>query len=171
MESQKVWDVNLNGDTFNSFKNDFNIILRKTLMNMEDKSSQYAEVTVKMKISLSEDQVPDATVVGYDAKRDVIVPKFEHTVSSVLQIKDKKGGALSGRYELIWDRERGEYVMREIKENQMNLFDVENDFDYPENGDGIVDAEFKESTKTIDRRKVALLESKEPEGEEDSEDE
>lgn len=124
MDYPKEWDLNLNSDTFNGFKSDYNGILRNTLTNMEQKNSRCAEITVKMKITLSEEQVPDLSITAYEAMRNIVVPKFEHKISSVLQIKDEVSGTLSGRYELVWDGERGTYVMREITDNQINMFET-----------------------------------------------
>ena len=131
MNNAKALDLNLNGDTFDGMKNDFNIVLQKTLTNMERKGSRIAEITLKMKMSLSNERVPDLTIVNYEAKRDVIMPKFEHKVSSVIQIKDEVTGSLNGNYELIWDGERGEYVMREIVDGQVSMYD---DVDFDDDG-------------------------------------
>jgi hypothetical protein len=119
----KIFDLNLDGDAFEALKADFNAVLRKTISNMEQKGSYVAEITAKMKISLSSERVPDLSTVNYEATRDTIVPKFEHKVSSVIQIKDEVNGSLNGRYELIWDAERGEYVMREIFDGQISMYD------------------------------------------------
>ena len=114
----KTWDLNLNGDTFNALKNDFNQVLRKTLTNMESKGSELAELTVKLKISLKKEEHP---CEGFH--REIMTPKFDHKVSSVMQIKDEITGSLSGNYELVWDSERGEYVMREVHDGQMQFVD------------------------------------------------
>ena len=134
MNSKKTWDLNLNGNTFDAMKNDFNTVLKKTISNMGQKGSHIAEITVKMKISLASEYVPDLTVLNYKAERETIVPKFEHKVSSVIQIKDEVNGSLTGRYELIWDAERGEYVMREIFEGQMSMYD-DDDIPYYEDAE------------------------------------
>lgn len=115
------WALNLNDDTFNALKTDFNVVLKKTLHNMEQKESEAAELTVKLKISL--ERTKQAS--GDDIPRDVIIPKFDHKVSSVMQYKDEKTGTLGGNYELVWDKERGEWVMREIIDGQQNIFDAE----------------------------------------------
>lgn len=117
------WDLTLNGDTFNALKTDFNQVLRKTLSNMERKGSEVAELTVKLKILLKKDQEPDFPVDGTEVKRDIVIPKFDHKVSSVMQIKDEVTGTLGGNYELVWDKTRGEWVMREIVDPQVSIFE------------------------------------------------
>jgi hypothetical protein len=121
---QDEFDLTLSGDTFNAMKGDFNQILKKTLFNMEIKGSNFAELTVKVKITLYQDFAPDLTS-PHDETRSITVPKFEHKVSSVMQIKDEMTGFLGGDYELVWDGERGEYVMRRIKTEQMTIYDSE----------------------------------------------
>ena len=117
----KEWELTMEGDTFNSLKTDFNQILRKTLSNMESKSSELAELTVKVKISLKKEK---ERTTDDNLPRDIIVPKFDHKVSSVMQIKSEISGSLGGEYELVWDSDRGEYIMREIVDPQMNMFEA-----------------------------------------------
>lgn len=115
--------LTLNGDTFNALKADFDSILRDTISNMELKGADAAEVTIKLKISLTKDHVDDFDARYEGAKREIIKPKFEHTVQSVFQIKDKKDGTLDGNYELVWDGKAQKYIMREITTGQTSLFD------------------------------------------------
>jgi hypothetical protein len=92
---------------------------------MENKESEQAELTVKLKISLMKEQAPNFDSLIPGAQREVIKPKFDHKVSSVMQIKDEKTGTLSGNYELVWDGELGQYVMREIKDPQLSIFEYD----------------------------------------------
>jgi hypothetical protein len=121
-------DLNLNGDTFNALKTDFNAVLRKTLFNMEAKGSELAEITVKMKISLEK----GTGRFGDAAPRNITVPKFDHKVSSVMQIKDEIAGSLGGNYELVWDSKRGEWIMREITDGQQSIFDSDYEWVEPD---------------------------------------
>ncbi len=125
MNQQNVWALTLSSDTFNALKSDFDQVLRKTLTNMENKESEQAELTVKLKISLMKEQAPNFDSLIPGAQREVIKPKFDHKVSSVMQIKDEKTGTLSGNYELVWDGELGQYVMREIKYTQLSIFEYD----------------------------------------------
>ncbi len=116
------FDLTLTGDTFNALKSDFNQVLRKTLTNMEAKGSELAELTIKLKITLKKDTAPDFSQ-QVECRRDIMVPKFDHKVSSVMQIKEEVTGSMGGDYELVWDEARDKYVMRKIVSNQMNIFD------------------------------------------------
>ena len=47
-------------------------------------------------------------------------PAGYHDISSVMQVKDRKSGALTGDYELVY--EDGKYVMRRIDDGQTDMF-------------------------------------------------
>lgn len=125
--------LSLKSDTFNALCSDFDQIIRSTLSGMEETEQDVAEVNVKVKITLTPDSAPDFSVAGGQQTRSITKPKFDHTVSAVIQKKEKKTGTLSGNYELVWDRESGCYVMRPIDNGQVSIFDQ------PEEGAGQVD--------------------------------
>lgn len=115
--------LSLEGDTFNALKTDFDQMLRHTLYRMEEQERDDAEITIKMKISLKEDFVPDNDVNSYAAERQIKRPSFHHKVVSEVKHKEEKAGGLFGDYELVWDKEKAEYVMRSFGGNQMSIFD------------------------------------------------
>lgn len=167
MCNQNVLPLSLNGDTFNALKSDFDTILRNTLSNMELKGADAAEMNIKLKISLTKDQTRDFEACYDGAMRDIVKPKFEHAVQSVLQIKDKKDGTLSGNYELVWDKEAQKYVMREITDGQTTLFDNEK----TAGSTNFVDAEYTvidNGQPALQGRKVALLPAPADDSEKDS---
>lgn len=140
--------LSLKSNTFNALCSDFDQVLRATLQGMSDTSQDAAEVNVKVKITLTPDSAPDFTVKGIGQQtRAITKPKFDHTVTAVIQRKEKKTGTLSGNYELVWDQETCTYVMRPIDDGQSSLFD-----DDKRGGNapslpalpGVVDAEFTE---------------------------
>lgn len=131
--SKKEYALTLDSDAFNALKSDFNQILRSTLNNMIQKEGEKAEVKISLKITLTEGMAPDLQEVKYEAEREIIIPKFEHKVSSVMQYKDEKSGITGGaEYELVWDKDAVAYVMRPIKNAQMDLFEYtdQNDYEY-----------------------------------------
>lgn len=149
MCNQIVLPLSLNGDTFNALKSDFDSILRNTLSNMELKGADTAEMNIKLKISLSKEQTRDLEASYDGAMRDIIKPKFEHAVQSVLQIKDKKDGTLSGNYELVWDGDAQKYVMREITDGQTSLFDEEQKPGFDPNNIVVVGGELPPAKKEL----------------------
>lgn len=125
MCDNKVYPMSLNGDTFNALKCDFDQMLRKLLSGIEKFECEEATLNIKVGVKLEKDQARDFEVHEYEAMRDIVKPTFKHEISSAMQVKDKKTGSLSGNYELVWDRDSGQYVMRNIDDGQVTLFDTE----------------------------------------------
>ena len=88
--------LSLKSDTFAALKEDFDSVLLRTIGNMEMKNADNATITR---------------------------PSFKHDISSVMQVKDRKSGALTGDYELVY--EDGKYAMRRIDDGQTSLYDGE----------------------------------------------
>lgn len=141
--------LSLKSNTFNALCSDFDQVLRATLQGMSDTSQDAAEVNVKVKITLPPDSAPDFSVKGIGQQtRSITKPKFDHTVTAVIQRKEKKTGTLSGNYELVRDQETCTFVMRPIDDGQSSLFDNEQPAG-EQTGlralpGGVIDAEFKE---------------------------
>ncbi|EDS09904.1 hypothetical protein [Anaerotruncus colihominis] len=137
--------LSMSDDTFAAMKMDFDSVLNDTITNMEDKKADLAEITLKLKITLAEAETTDEEVVNYEAMREIIKPKFEHKISSVMQVKDSRSGKLEGDYELVYDREAGCYKLRELTHGQTSLFDQNEDKGITTKVDGsyvVVDVDF-----------------------------
>ena len=130
----KTMQLSLDGDTFEALKQDFDSILTRTISNMESKSADEATITLKLNISLEKEHT-----FALDSDEEIVRPDFKHVISSVMQVKDKKSGSLSGDYELVWDEEESKYVMKKIKDDQISLFD-EDDEDEESNTEGSEEA-------------------------------
>lgn len=115
--------LSLREDTFSKIVDQFDKVMANTFRNMEDKAANEAEITLKLKITLSESVTRDLDIVAYEAEREIIVPEFEHKISSVMSIRDSCSGKLSGEYELVWDRHNRRYAMRKIEHGQTSLYD------------------------------------------------
>lgn len=125
MSEPKKYPLSLNGDTFNAFKQDFDQMLRELLTQMEEWESEEAVINMKMVVGLAKDEERDFEANGYDAMKDITKPTFKHEISTVMQIKNKKSGNLGGSMKLVWDKELHQYVMQEIDNGQVTLFDKE----------------------------------------------
>ena len=125
MCNAKVYPMSLSSDTFNAMKSDFDQMLRKLLSGMERFECEEGTLNIKVAVKLEKDQARDFEVHEYEAMRDIVKPTFKHEISSAMQVKDKKTGSLSGNYELVWDKSSGQYVMRNIDDGQVTLFDNE----------------------------------------------
>ncbi len=80
-------------------------------------------LTVKVGVHLEKDQTRDFRITAYEAMRNITKPTFRHEINTVLQVKDKKSGSLGGNMELVWDKDLHDYMLREIDNGQLNLFD------------------------------------------------
>lgn len=93
---------------FEKMRGDFDKVLQNTLRNMEQKESSYAEIGVKLKITLIRSEVSDGS--GMYMTREILKPRFEHKVTSVMNIKDEEKGFFLGECELVWDKESDTYI-------------------------------------------------------------
>lgn len=125
MRVPKQFELSLDSDAFNALKSDFNQMLKKTLHNMQEKGSENAELKISMKIHFCKGEEPDIRVDDFNGTRELIIPTFDHKVSSVLQIKDECIGSLGGnKYELVINPITKNFVIREIvNPQQVTLFD------------------------------------------------
>ncbi len=123
MKIPQELELTLNSSTFAALKADFDQVLKNTLRNMQEKDSEAAEVKVSLKISFVKDEKSYIQIADLDDRREIIIPKFDHKVSSVLQIKDEISGTLGGEFALVYDDVREDYVMREIINPQTSLGD------------------------------------------------
>lgn len=114
--------LSLKSDTFSALKEDFDSILARTIGNMEMKGAEDATVTLKLGITLEKYNISSS-----NGMKEIIKPSFKHDISSVMQVKDKKSGALTGDYELIWDQDEQRYVMTRIDNGQTSIFNDEDD--------------------------------------------
>lgn len=134
----KDMELTLNGNTFATLKRDFDRMLICTLKSMERRRVDEATLTVKLKIELEGSTTRDYQANGYDAKRDIIKPKFAHEITTAMQIKEKTGGDMAGEYELVFDEDARRYKLRPLKPQQGSLLDrapeTDDDTD-PEDGE------------------------------------
>lgn len=134
--------LSLKSETFAALKEDFDGVLARTIGNMEMKNADTATVTLKLGITL--DKVSVGTPNG---NQDITRPSFKHDISSVMQVKDRKSGALTGDYELVY--EDGKYAMRRIDDGQTNMFDQKVERAEPE----FFDAEYTDVEEDTERQK------------------
>jgi hypothetical protein len=127
MNMQNAFALSIDNEAFSSMKSDFNQVLKKTLSNMEKRETEVAEMTIKLKITLFRGETTDFSAISYGKKRDIVIPAFTHKVSSVMQIKDEKSGIFSGNFELVWDEETSDYIIKVIPNGQRTLFDCDDE--------------------------------------------
>lgn len=116
--TNKIYDLDLNSETFNAFKADFNSMLKAILSGMEKNEAENGEITVTMKVGLEEREIVDR---GYS--KLAMIPTFNHKIVTKMQFKNEKKGSLSGNYELKFDKKNGKYYLEEIQDGQTSFFD------------------------------------------------
>ena len=100
--------------------------LQRLLKNMVDKGSTQGSLTIKIDIEMAMKVVQNFDPAINGDTRTVLVPTISHKVGSVMQIKDEtKGSTDYEGYELVWDEDREEFVMRPISTAQQSIFDAE----------------------------------------------
>ena len=119
----------LDSKVFSSMKESFNTVLKSTIMSMEKFNSKQAKITVTLGIDLVDSHVQDTSRPQYYAERDIIIPTFQHKVTSSIPIKDEIKGKTGGiGYELVYDRDTRSYYMVSTKDaNQVSMFDEDQD--------------------------------------------
>lgn len=156
MNRNDILTLNIDSNAFAAMKEDFNKVLRRTLSNMQTKESDAATLTVKLSISLSEIEVPDLNAGSNFATRKAYKPRFDHKINSVMQIKTEESGSLRGEYELVWDEDEQDFVMRPIDNGQRTLFD--DDMPYTEYTE-VIEADVVETTTPALPAAKAMLEA------------
>lgn len=111
-------EVSIKGETFETFRTDFDKILTKTLNNMREKDLDEAEITVKMTVKARKKEVENPTVENLAETRTAIVPVFNHKITTVYKVESKVEGQLANGYELIYDEQADKYVLVEIDNGQ-----------------------------------------------------
>ena len=137
-------------DTFKKMRTDADQVLQKLLKNMAEKGSLDGRLTITLDVSFTEETVQNRDPNIEGDMRIVHTPKFQHKVGSVLQIKNEQKGDMNcDGMEMVWDDEKGEYVLRPITgRDQMSIFDME----YPvEPAEEVVEGE------ALEGRKIAAL--------------
>lgn len=137
IETMKVETLHIDDETFRKMRIDADQVLQKLLKNMAEKGSLDGKITINIDISFTEETVQnkDSNIEG--DIRVVHTPKFQHKVSSVLQIKNEQKGDMNcDGMEMVYDELKKEYVLKPIiGREQMNIFDME--YTQPDNGEVI----------------------------------
>ena len=108
-----IFELHLEGDAFAGLRTDFNQLLRDILQNMERYETEDAQMTVKLDISLIKSMTEDY--------REIVKPQFKHKITTVIKMQNDKSGFLDGDYELVWDKNKGDYVMIALGGEQVSI--------------------------------------------------
>lgn len=119
--------LHFNDSAFDGMRNDADIVLQKLIKNMVEKDSLEGKVTITIDVSLEQEFIPNHDPRIEGETRRVLTPKLSHKVGSMMQIKSEtKGDKHYDGMELVYDEEKGEYVLKPIANtDQMTIFDAE----------------------------------------------
>lgn len=115
--------LNIESEAFENMRTDFDTILKRTLQNLTEKGSSEATVNVKLTVKLDDYPVPQAAHNSF--AKTYKRPSFQHKIGSVLQIKMQEAGKFDGEYELVWDSDVQDYVLRKVVNGQTSVFDAD----------------------------------------------
>lgn len=107
--------ISIESPCFTEMRTALNAMLQKTIGDMVRRNSDEGTVTLKISLLL--------THVSDPYQRAVIMPRIGHKITSAITVKDNLSGALGDAYELCYDEEDEQYVMRELpsEDGQMAL--------------------------------------------------
>lgn len=121
--------VTIEGESFMQMRADANVVLQKLLKNMVEKETNEGSLTIKVDVNLVPEWVPipiEKRIIGGPESRMVLRPRFEHKISSTMQIKDNANGEYTSELmELVFDEFTGQYILTPVKDGeQMTIYDL-----------------------------------------------
>lgn len=119
---KNIYKVSINDDIFEFMKLNFDEMLNNILFSMQKKESDNGELTLK--ISLSRETEEQQNPIFGKEIESYIKPRFEHKITSSIQIKDERSGSFDEDYKLV--SEDGKYYVQKIEDIQQNIFDINN---------------------------------------------
>lgn len=120
-------NLHISDSVFDGMRQDADLVLQRLIKNMVEKDSLEGKVTISIDVTLEQEYIPNRDPEIEGETRRVLTPKLSHKVGSVMQIKNEvKGDKHCDGSELVWDKEKGEYVLRPIANTeQMTIFDAD----------------------------------------------
>lgn len=121
--------VTIEGESFMQMRADANVVLQKLLKNMVEKETNEGSLTIKVDVNLVPEWVPipiEKRIIGGPESRMILRPRFEHKISSTMQIKDNANGEyVSELMELVLNEFTGQYILTPVKDGeQMTIYDL-----------------------------------------------
>lgn len=120
-------NIAIENEMFDKTREDINNVMQRMIKNMISKNSREGSLTVKIDLSVNAEMIDNFNPKIDGRVRQALIPEIEHKVSSVIKVSDEEKGKneLHG-YELVWDEDMEQYVMKPITGTaQMNIFDAE----------------------------------------------
>jgi len=136
----------IEADTFEKLRRDTNIVLQKALGTMKDKGSMDGKVSIALDIKLVREFIPNYDPDIEGETREILKPKFEHKVSSAINIKNEEKGSTNPEMAMVWDEDKQEYVLTYVNNtDQRTIFDTDFQESMNRPEEVVGDAEYSET--------------------------
>lgn len=119
-------ELRIEADTFDKLRRDADIVLQKALGTMKEKESMDGKVTITIDIKLIPEFIPNYDPAIEGETRKILKPKFDHKVTSAINIKEEEKGRINPEMAMVWDEDKMEYVLTYVNNTeQRSIFDTD----------------------------------------------
>lgn len=119
-------ELRIEADTFEKLRRDADIVLQRALGTMKEKESMEGKVTITIDIKLVPDFIPNYDPKVKGETRKILKPKFDHKVTSAINIKNEEKGSVNPEMAMVWDEQKQEYVLTYVNNTeQRSIFDTD----------------------------------------------
>ena len=119
-------ELRIEADTFEKLRRDADIVLQRALGTMKEKESMEGNVTITIDIKLVPDFIPNYDPQVKGETRKILKPKFDHKVTSAINIKNEEKGSVNPEMAMVWDEQKQEYVLTYVNNTeQRSIFDTD----------------------------------------------
>lgn len=119
-------ELRIEADTFEKLRRYADIVLQRALGTMKEKESMEGKVTITIDIKLVPDFIPNYDPQVKGETRKILKPKFDHKVTSAINIKNEEKGSVNPEMAMVWDEQKQEYVLTYVNNTeQRSIFDTD----------------------------------------------
>ncbi len=117
-------ELRIEAETFDKLRRDADIVLQRALGTMKEKESMDGKVTITIDIKLVPEFIPNFDPEVQGETRKILKPKFDHKVTSAINIKNEEKGSVNPEMAMVWDEDKQEYVLTYVNNTeQRSIFD------------------------------------------------
>lgn len=117
-------ELRIEADVFEKLRRDADIVLQRALGTMKEKESMEGKVTISIDIKLVSEFIPNYDMEIPGETRKILKPKFDHKVTSAINIKNEEKDSVNPEMAMVWDEEKQEYVLTYVNNTeQRSIFD------------------------------------------------
>ena len=114
-------ELTLNGDDFASLRNDFDCMIQKLLLMMQQNNSEEGTINVKATIST----VPACVDLGDGNVEEVFKPIITHKIEYTVPVKGSKSGMHDTGKKIVFNKDLQEFVLQYMQDSQCSFYDEE----------------------------------------------